>query len=119
VACGCAVAGRAQWARGGDAVAVAWRRRLRPAVLLAAGYAAATVVWQGIFTLTRSQNPSSLALFRRYIPARLTLHGVLAQIPVYADPFRTIGPLHADLSGPAYVPHLYDGPVPSTVTLLV
>src|SRR5205807_5432582 len=57
VAVACAFAVSAQWTLGTDAVPVAWRRRLRPAVLLAGGYAAATVVWQGVFTLTRSQNP--------------------------------------------------------------
>jgi hypothetical protein len=119
MAVACAFAVSAPWALETAAVRVAWRRRLRPAVLLASGYALATVVWQGIFTITRFQDPSSLALFKRYTPARLTLHGVLAQIPVYADPFRTIGPLHADQSGPVYVPHIYGGPVPSTVTLLV
>jgi hypothetical protein len=60
-----------------------------------------------------------MALFQRYRPAHLTLQSVLAQIPVYADPLRTIGPPHAPLSGPVYIPHLYQGPVPSTVTLLV
>jgi hypothetical protein len=109
----------APWALDNVSVPVGWTRRVRPALQLVAGYVLATVVWQGIFTLTRLQNPSSLALFKRYVPRQLTLHGVLAQIPVYADPFRTIGPLHADLSGPVYVPHLFAGPVPSTVTVLV
>ena len=115
----CLFAVSAPWAIETMAAHVEWRRRLRPAALLAAGYALTTVVWQGIFTLTRLQDPSDLGLFKRYTPMRLTLHGVLAQIPVYADPFRTIGPLHADLSGPVYVPHIYGGPIPSTVTLLV
>ena len=101
------------------AVPDSWRDRLRPAALLAGGYLVATVVWQGVFVLTRMQNPSNMALFQRYRPAHLTLQSVLSQIPVYADPFRSIGPPHAPLSGPVYIPHLYQGPVPSTVTLLV
>jgi hypothetical protein len=44
---------------------------------------------------------------------------VLSQVPVYTDPLRTVGPLHAPLSGPVYVPHVYGGPVPATVTVLV
>jgi hypothetical protein len=115
----CALAVSAPWVFKTEAAPAAWRRGLRPAGMLASGYGLATVVWQGIFTITRLQNPSRLTLFKRYIPAHLTAQGILAQIPVYADPFRTIGPLHAPLSGPVYVPHIYQGPVPSTVTVLV
>ena len=103
----------------GTRVVHSWRERVRPAVLLASGYVVTTIVWQGVFTLTRLQNPSNMALFQRYRPAHLTVQSVLSQIPVYADPLRTIGPLHAPLSGPVYIPRLYQGPVPSTVTLLV
>jgi hypothetical protein len=115
----CALAVSAPWVFKAAAAPADWRRGLRPAGMLAGGYALATVVWQGIFTMTRLQNPSSLTLFKRYVPSHLTAQGILAQIPVYADPFRTIGPLHAPLSGPVYVPHIYQGPVPSTVTVLV
>ena len=115
----CVFALSAPWELGVQAALAGWRRRLRPAVLLAAGYAVATVVWQGVFTITRLQDPRNMALFRRYIPSHITVQGVLAQVPVYADPFRTIGPPHAPLSGPVYIPHVYQGPVPSTITLLV
>lgn len=115
----CVVACFLPWAIARVHAPVSWRQRLRPAALLAGGYALATVLWQTIFTITRTQNPANMALFQRYRAAHLTLQNVISQIPVYADPLRTLGPLHVSLSGPVYVPHRYQGPIPSTVTLLV
>ena len=107
------------WVFAGVHSRFSWPQRMRPAALLAGGYLLTTVLWQAVFVLTRLQDPSNMALFQRYRPAHLTVQSVLSQLPVYADPLRTIGPPHAPLSGPVYVPTLFQGPLPSTVTLLV
>ena len=116
----CLFAVFAPWAlAAGTTAAVEWRTRLRPVVLLGVGYAAVTAAWQAVFTVTRLQDPQDVAIFSRFKPAHLTLQEVIAQIPVYADPLRTTVPPHAGVSGPAHTAHIFEGPVPATVTLLV
>ena len=120
VAVACLFAVFAPWAlAAATEAAIGWWARLRPAVLLGAGYAAATVAWQAVFTVTRLQDPKDVAIFSRYKPAHLTLQLVVAQVPVYADPLRTTVPPYAGVSGPTHIARVFEGPVPATVTLLV
>jgi hypothetical protein len=111
----CLFAFFAPWARA--AASDLWSR-LRPGVLLAGGYLAATLVWQLALAKTELIAPRDLSIFNRFEPAKVDLGVVLSQISAFANPFNTAPYPHTVHSAPAYIPELFNGPFPQLFSIV-